>query len=466
MRCGNTQGEVNKIRTQCEMNIPYWLISNVLACLVAILLIAPVPEVQAADTPWEDDVYFPPKEITDSMKAWTVTFSQPVSSLNFRDGLVYINKNNSELVRTVPSFSADGKRLTLKPILPYEAGNSYILRVTPEITSASGKALGHNTIQSFTLRGSAEPADPVLRTAEEIQEMWDALKPAYKGPLFTEEPAATAPYRKGKLAGGVSMDALNMVNFIRYVAHLPLSAHIDAAYESAAQAAAVVNAANGGISHAPEPPAGMPGELYEEGYSGASTSNLGYGYSSVIDSIRRGYMSDADLSNRSRVGHRRWILSPHLSPIGFGFAYSANGRPSTAMKVFGDYPSIPPYTEIAWPAKGDMPASFVGANDPWSISLNPDIYDTSTVQNIRVTLTRKNDGRVWTFTQRGDGPDGYYNIDFGNYGYTPFTVIIQPTSTGGYRPGDVYELEITGLKAVNGMPSVYEQSTSFFELKE
>ncbi|WOV84754.1 Ig-like domain-containing protein [Sporosarcina jeotgali] len=410
-----------------------------------------------------EDVYLTPMEISDLMKPWTITFSQPVSTIDFKEGFVYILKNNREQVKTVPSFSADGRVLTLTPVLPYECNQDYVVKVTKDVTSAKGSKLSRGMLRSFYC---TNPDTIVPRSAADIQKKWNQLKPVYSGPLFEDEPLATAPYKKGKLASGVSEDAKNMVNFIRYLAYLEESARIDEDYESAAQAAAVVNAANGTISHAPKLPSGMPNALYEEGFRGASTSNLAMGYESIISSIRKGYMSDADTSNRDRVGHRRWILSSHLESIGFGMAYSQAGRASSAMKVFGDTARVLPYTEISWPAKGQMPASFVGENDPWSISLNPDVYDASSAQDLKVTLTRQRDGRTWKFTALGETSDGYFNIDYGNYGHTPFTVIVQPKATGGYIPGDVYDLKITGLQGIDGQPFVYMQTTSFFELKE
>lgn len=97
----------------------------------------------------------------------------------------------------------------------------------------------------------------------------------------------------------------------------------------------------------------METSLYSLGNEGAQTSNLGAGYSSIVQSIQHGYMEDGDASNIDRIGHRLWILSPALQQVGFGYA-----NRFTAMRVIADEMYRTPqmnYDAITWPAKQAMP---------------------------------------------------------------------------------------------------------------
>lgn len=303
---------------------------------------------------------------------------------------------------------------------------------------------------------------------KEIQAKWNLLKPRYEGPLFAIEPSTTLPYSLGELQKAHLQDALNMTNFVRFLSYLPSNVRLNEQFNKEAQAASVVNGANQQLTHYPVQPKGMNEAIFDLGYSGASTSNIGLGYKDIVSSIQRGYMEDADDSNRDRVGHRRWILSPRLQEVGFGFALDANGRSHTAMKVIApnmwDNPSAS-YEYIAWPSIEAFPTSFFGEKYPWSISLNEDLYDSFETDEIVVTLTRKNDQKTWEFSHHKQN-DGYFNIDTGNYGNTPYTIIFQPNNIGSYREGDTYQVKVSGIYKMAGEKTTIQFETTFFNLVE
>lgn len=103
-------------------------------------------------------------------------------------------------------------------------------------------------------------------------------------------------------------DALNITNFVRYLAYLPDDITLNESFNVEAQAASVVNASNQQITHHPERPKDMEEVFYELGELGASSSNLGLGYTDIKSSIQNGYMRGEDDSNRDRVGRRRWVF--------------------------------------------------------------------------------------------------------------------------------------------------------------
>ena len=90
-------------------------------------------------------------------------------------------------------------------------------------------------------------------------------------------------------------------------------------------------------------------------------------------------MATCQTINRAEVGHRRWILSPRLQEVGFGYAVATNNRGYTAMKVVADnmWENESATNEIiAWPSAIAFPTDFLGNRDPWSVSLNTQKYDS------------------------------------------------------------------------------------------
>lgn len=301
----------------------------------------------------------------------------------------------------------------------------------------------------------------------QIQQKWSELRPVNKQVTYVERPSTTSPYILGKLSDQTLIEALNVTNFIRYVGHLPADVQLNEEYNTEAQAASLVSALNGVLSHYPSKPASMDQTMFDLGAEGASTSNLGIGYSTIVDSIVSGYMNDGDYMNIDRVGHRLWILSPVLKEVGFGFVNSA-----TAMKVIADdmyFNDYEPYDYVSWPAETAMPIEFFQEENyswftsryPWSVSLNTDTYNNRLTNDIKVTLTRLNDNKTWVFD--GQSNDGYFNVSTDNYGQLPYTVIFQPGDTT-YKPGDKFNVTITGLTRVDGVEETVSFDTTFFDL--
>lgn len=306
-----------------------------------------------------------------------------------------------------------------------------------------------------------------LRRIEQINNKWALLKPTYSGSITDSNPAVTPPYRLGKLSDRALREALDVTNFVRYVSYLPSDVTLNGDFNKKAQAAAVLNAANQKMDHYPIRPNKMDESLYKLGYDGAGASNLGYGYHTLANSIKDGYMPDDDDLNREKIGHRRWVLSPRLHEVGFGYATATDGTPYTAMKVIA--PKMwdnkeAKYQHISWPAETVFPVEFFGKRDPWSVSLNPSSYDASKTRDISVTLTRVNDGKVWKFNREGTSKDGFFAINTENYGYAPFTIIFQPNQTKSYEAQEHYKVEINGLYTKTGNKTKFQFDTTFFKL--
>lgn len=261
---------------------------------------------------------------------------------------------------------------------------------------------------------------------------------------YTTNPSATAPYQIGWPTAAEQTSTINALNCIRYVAGIPSNVTLDYSYGEKAQAACLVNIANGSLSHSPSRPAGMDEYLYNLGKEGAGSSNIGWGYQSVTYDIFYGWLWDGADNNISTLGHRRWILNPSMGKTGFGFV---NG--CTAMYAFDSW-SDPNSTQVAWPAQ-NTPVEFVRDSTPWSFTVGKSV-DKSTCS---VSLTNLGTGQKWGFSPARS--DGYFNVDNDNYG-KPGCIIFRPNTELNFQPGDLYEVVIVA----NGV--TYKYQVSFFSL--
>lgn len=268
---------------------------------------------------------------------------------------------------------------------------------------------------------------------------------------FAKKPSASKPYKAGKLSDTTLKSALKTVNAVRYIAGIDDNLQLNDEYNKLAQAAALLNAANGQLSHYPSKPSGISSSLYELGYQGASRSNLawtswetGMGYS-----IIHLWMNDGDASNIDRVGHRRWVLNPPMKEIGFGQVNE--GGTYTAMYAFDNTFGETSYYGVAWPAQ-NMPIEFFKDTYPWSISMG-DIVDAS---KVKVTLVRKRDNKKWVFSK--NSKKGYFNVENSYYGQRG-CIIFRPDDIT-YKAGDKFTVKITGLD------QTVSYEVKFFSLNE
>ena len=280
---------------------------------------------------------------------------------------------------------------------------------------------------------------------------------------YDEEPdALTPPFRPGRLSEASRANGLAVVNAVRYVAGLP-EVSIDPEYERFAQAAALVNAANNSLSHGPSQPEGMPDALYEDGYFGASRSNLSLGRPNLYSSIIHGWMADASsASNLAEVGHRRWVLDPMMQKTGLGIVpletHGSYRRTVAAMYVVDWSGERSPEQLVAWPARV-MPASFFCTNYPWSLSINSSLDPDA----VSVTLKRENDGHVWHFSNAAS--DGLFNVSEMGYG-TGDCIVFRPEEgmeNAGAFPadGERYTVTVTGA-----LEKTIQYTVEFFDLEQ
>ena len=291
--------------------------------------------------------------------------------------------------------------------------------------------------------------------------------------IFSEQPKLSPPNAPGKLTDELLESGLATTNFIRFIAELPSDVHLDEEWTKSSQYAALISAANGKISHTPEKPPLMSDSAYKIARAAAEKSNLyySYGYSyekhaykALYDPILS-FMNDSDSFNIKKLNHRRWILNPAMTKIGFGYLKNNTSNHFSAMKVFDDNENVNKsfdYDYIAWPSKTAFPIEFFNNDQAWSIILNSDKYDSTKISSLNVRLKNLSTGEGWVFDRDLSDKNLLY-VDDSNYG-VPFCVIFRPNKIQ-YKDGDDFEVTINGVYDKSGNRNSIKFETNFFSLK-
>jgi|GEM_PF-961374 len=309
------------------------------------------------------------------------------------------------------------------------------------------------------------------RTKQEVLDKFEQYRPQSFLPteLFRVNPNYTAPHRTGQLNDSVLLDALNATNFARYLAGLPDDVTLDYTLAEQQQAGAVLMSELGTITHYPQKPDGMAEDFFQLGSRAASTSNLSAGRNSLYNTVFYGYMADNSYSNLDTVGHRRWIINPQMKKTMFGLAYNPSsfyGYYST-MYAFNTERSMDEvsYQYIAWPSAGLFPTEILSAQDPWSISLNPSLYDVSRLNEAYVTISRDSDNKQWRLDENNKDKDGnFFKLELSGYGIAN-AIIFRPGDIGQYAADDVYHVTLHNIYTVDGQRSSISYVTSMFDLQ-
>lgn len=223
----------------------------------------------------------------------------------------------------------------------------------------------------------------------------------------------------GDISAEGRANALRMVNLMRWLADLPAVTTDDASNQQA-QACALMMTANDELSHSPP----MSWDCYSAaGAMGAGSGNISSapGVESVLS-----YMVDP--GNPTTLGHRRWILSNALGPIGLG---SAGSGGASCMRVFGGKGKANK-DWMAWPPPGAFPMQAykdrynrVLDDTGWSIQSDLDL------SNAQVTITSGGQDRPVKVTELDP-----------NYGSEQAISIIPDGWKAG--AGNTYSVSVTG----------------------
>lgn len=199
-------------------------------------------------------------------------------------------------------------------------------------------------------------------------------------------------------AGDMSSDwrarVLTQVNLYRSLADLP-AVSLDATRNAAAQQCALMETAHGSLSHYPD----SSWACYDaDGAEAAGKSNIAT--TAAVEAVDL-YMED--FGNATTLGHRRWILSNGLGPIGVGSTSSY----SCMWVLYGSGTDSTPWT--AWPAPGPFPIDAMGTGSNGVDSVGWSVQsDSIDLTRATVTVTDGGVNKPVTVTVL----DAYYGSDY------------------------------------------------------
>lgn len=268
---------------------------------------------------------------------------------------------------------------------------------------------------------------------------------------YKRKPSLKEPYSAGQLSDDALKSSLNALNTYRYIVGLPANVRLNSTYSDLAAKATLINCLNNDfLSHYPERPTQLSAakydSLYNDGYKGASHSNLAYRGGSWYQAMEEAvdsWMHDTDAGNISAVGHRRWLLDPNLTEVGFGQTViddsNYSHRSYNAVYVNDDtyYPNS--NKSVAWPAVNTPVTYFLA--DPfrgapaWSFSVGRPID----IDMVKVRIKSAADKKVWNFSSTS--ADGYFNVNNNCIG-DPGCVIFMPEGLT-IKSGATYNVTVT-----------------------
>ncbi|MDO4439154.1 MAG: Ig-like domain-containing protein [Eubacteriales bacterium] len=300
---------------------------------------------------------------------------------------------------------------------------------------------------TYTIDASNSPVD--YHTPDEIAAFYAAHPFSRK----TEDTYAVNPSLKnetpGKLSEASVNNALNSLNFLRYIAGIPADVYSSDAYEEMAMAGTTLLTKENKLTHTPNKPASVSDSFYELAYAGTSSSNIAMGYNNLAEAIVEGWIDDSDPSNIDLVGHRRWLLNPAMGAIGFGNTGSFTAMYSFDNSNAGSNPDM-----VLWPAL-NAPVEYF--TDTWSISFDDSLGLINDISSVTIKLKSEQTGQEYTITGNDRFKSGkYMNIDTGSYGMGPALIF---TPDVRFKAGDNVTVSITGLK---GLPYDSIQYTVHF----
>ncbi|WP_171656123.1 S-layer homology domain-containing protein [Paenibacillus foliorum] len=307
------------------------------------------------------------------------------------------------------------------------------------------------------------PNELPVRSKEEIKAKWNVYKNSFAlGDPFVSVPNLIPSNPDiGVLKSNHLETGLKKLNFYRFISGLPDNVTLDSSLSTSAQFGAFIMGVNGEMSHTPSRPSGMSEDVYKKAYDATSSSNIfyvsGFGMDTrynILDLSVDMYMDDADASNNSRVGHRRWVLNPTLGKIGFGLVKKVeinekNGTYYAALKVFDrSNTSLSNVSYTSYPGAGFYPADNLIRNQPWSIQLNNQVFSETSTSALTLVVKRNSDGKMVNLGSNN------FIYESGGFGAGPAVIFSIPSDFGDYKEGDSYTVKLDGLTKKGGNKTV------------
>lgn len=212
--------------------------------------------------------------------------------------------------------------------------------------------------------------------------------------------------------------ALKILNLYRFLAQLP-EVTTDPTRDRKSQECALMQSANSGLSH--NPPTSW--SCYTaDGAEASGRSNLSSGPAVHSTDL---YMVDP--GNATTIGHRRWILSNQLGPVGIGSASK-----SCLWVIGGSGSGNKPW--MSWPPPGPVPIGAIHVPGSGSVDTTGWTVQSNSINlsGAQVTVTEDGQPRPVTVTQLQGGYGSSYAFRFNPSGWST-------------QAGKSYTVSVTGI---------------------
>ena len=314
----------------------------------------------------------------------------------------------------------------------------------------------------------ALPSPAPAHTREEVRGAWQAVGDRQEGSPYAGMPVLHAPYEAGGLTPEACGDALNTLNFIRWLAGLqPVEESV--IYDYQCQHAAALLATLDYADHNAPMPADMDKNFYDSAHLGTASGNIAR-FNWMGDAILREavtyFARDDGEANLGALGHRRWVLNPRMADTGFGLAGSETGMSYVVMYAHDLGKPDAEWDRVSWPAPGAFPAELMHDHLAWSLSLNPEVYDLA-ASAPSVTLTEPALGLSFAFRPASGEGDGFCAVNMEGYG-SGGCIIFRPdfegTDFADYQQNQRWTVRVEGLTTPEGGEAVIEYTTEMIAL--
>ncbi|MNW43631.1 Protease inhibitor precursor [compost metagenome] len=308
-------------------------------------------------------------------------------------------------------------------------------------------------------------------TMASVEVLYKKYAPTFKGNRFSEQPSYSAPYKAGKLADGFLQDGLKALNFAREMAGLPAFT-LDSGLTDLSQHGAVLLTATGQMGHSPAKADDMDESFYSKAYTAAQTSNIaGLAQGTAPVEVAEGVKQLLVDQSVDSLGHRRHLLNPTLQTIGLGYAAKTNSYNQDAISghMLTTFAAEPDrsvdYDYVSWPSKGYFPISWMREGMGWSVSVNPNKYQSLDTTKVKGTITNLVDGSVQKLIY-GETPGFDINVeDYSGGEMISFYPYQEDAFYEAPNPGDEFVIELTGLTKIDGTPATIKYTTKLFAME-
>jgi hypothetical protein len=235
---------------------------------------------------------------------------------------------------------------------------------------------------------AGSPAIPLVVDASVRNDVVSFFHCIYKASVGGNAEIGWTGHREGCVPGTTSEvfkdHVRRRINWYRAMSGMSGDVVFDPAFNTAAQAAALIMAKEEDLSHNPAAEFGKVGCWTAAGQTGASRGNLYLGRFGVtaID----GYIDDYGIAD---VGHRAWLLYPRATKMGTGDVPDVDEgwSPSTNCLYVIDDPSRRAASRRfhAWPPAGYVPA--ISVYPLWSLQFDSANFGSPTFGAAAVTMT-------------------------------------------------------------------------------